>query len=59
MAEMREKYLALDEAIARYKGTPGALMPVLQEAQNIFGYVPEDVQKSLYLMWLQQEHLMI
>ncbi|MBE5768431.1 MAG: NADH-quinone oxidoreductase subunit NuoE [Clostridiales bacterium] len=47
MAEMREKYLALDEAIARYKGTPGALMPVLQEAQNIFGYVPEDVQKII------------
>ena len=47
MPEMREKYDALDAAIARHKGEPGALMPVLQEAQNIFGYVPQDVQQII------------
>ncbi len=47
MPELREKYVALDEAIARHKGEPGALMPVLQEAQNIFGYVPMDVQQII------------
>ena len=47
MPETKEKYVQLDEVIAKYKGTPGALMPVLQEAQNIFGYVPADVQKII------------
>ena len=47
MPEMREKYLALDAAIQRHKGEPGALMPVLQEAQNIFGYVPREVQQRI------------
>ena len=47
MPEMREKYDALDAAIARHKGEPGALMPVLQEAQNLFGYVPQDVQQII------------
>ena len=47
MPELKEKYAALDEAIARHKGEPGALMPVLQEAQNIFGYVPKDVQQLI------------
>ena len=44
---MAEKYEALRAAIAQHKGEPGALMPVLQAAQNIFGYVPEDVQKLI------------
>ena len=47
MPELKEKYVALDEVIARHKGEPGALMPVLQEAQNIFGYVPKDVQQII------------
>ena len=47
MPEMKEKYVQLDEVIAKHKGTPGALMPMLQEAQNIFGYVPMDVQQII------------
>lgn len=47
MPELRKKYLALDAAIQRHKGEPGALMPVLQEAQNIFGYVPQEVQQRI------------
>jgi NADH:ubiquinone oxidoreductase subunit E len=37
-----EELLArLDEVIAKYKEKPGALIPVLQLAQGIFGYLPE------------------
>ena len=43
----KEKYAQLEEAIARYKGERGAVMPVLQEAMNIFGYVPQDVQEMI------------
>ena len=39
-----EQKKKLAAAIGRYKNQPGAAMPVLQEAQNIFGYLPEDVQ---------------
>lgn len=34
----------LRQIIAQHKGTPGATMPVLQAAQEIFGYLPEEVQ---------------
>ncbi|MBQ1963067.1 MAG: NAD(P)H-dependent oxidoreductase subunit E, partial [Clostridia bacterium] len=34
----------LNAVIERYRGTPGALMPVLQEAQEIYGYLPIEVQ---------------
>lgn len=40
----REQEDALRAVIARYKGQPGATMPVLQAAQEIFGYLPEEVQ---------------
>lgn len=31
----------LDETIADYRNVPGALIPVLQIAQGLFGYLPE------------------
>ena len=34
----------LRAVIAEHKGQPGATMPVLQAAQEIFGYLPEEVQ---------------
>ena len=34
----------LRKVIAEHKGQPGATMPVLQAAQEIFGYLPEEVQ---------------
>ena len=40
-AEQEER---LRKVIAEYKGQPGATMPVLQAAQEIFGYLPEEVQ---------------
>ena len=39
-----EQELRLREIIAEPKGQPGATMPVLQAAQEIFGYLPEEVQ---------------
>lgn len=47
MPDLKEKYELLQAAIERHKEEPGALMPVLQEAQNIFGYVPLDVQEKI------------
>ncbi len=43
-AEQSEK---LQEVIAKYKGTEGALIPVLHEAQTIYGYLPYEVQKKI------------
>ncbi|MCQ2458137.1 MAG: NADH-quinone oxidoreductase subunit NuoE [Clostridia bacterium] len=47
MPDNKEKYAQLQESIAKHKGERGAVMPVLQEAQGIFGYVPEDVQQMI------------
>ena len=37
----------LDKIIAKYKDTRGALIPVLHEAQEIYGYLPMGVQKRI------------
>lgn len=37
----------LDAVITEYKGKPGALIPVLQLAQGIFGYLPEVALKHI------------
>ncbi len=47
MGENNEKYAQLRELIEAHKDQPGALMPVLQGAQNLFGCVSEDVQKII------------
>jgi NADH:ubiquinone oxidoreductase subunit E len=39
-----EQEAKLQDAIARHKEDPGAVMPVLQEAQEIYGYLPIEVQ---------------
>jgi NADH-quinone oxidoreductase subunit E len=38
---------ALDEVFARFEGQPGALIPVLQKAQEIYGYVPPEVLQGI------------
>jgi len=43
----QEKFAKLDEAIAKFKGTNGALMPVLHEGQHLFGFLPLEVQKHI------------
>ena len=47
MPDMKEKYELLNQVIEEFKDQPGALMPVMQKAQNIFGCVPMDVQKII------------
>ena len=47
MPDNKEKYAQLDASIAKHRGERGAVMPVLQEAMNIFGYVPQDVQEKI------------
>lgn len=39
-----EQMAALKSCIDEHRGEAGALMPVLHEAQNIFGYLPREVQ---------------
>lgn len=39
-----EQEKALREMIGQHKGQQGALMPVLQQAQEIYGYLPIEVQ---------------
>ena len=38
-----EKYQKLDEILQEYKGVQGGLIPVLHQAQLLFGYLPHDV----------------
>ena len=40
----KEQMEALLECIEEYSGDRGALMPVMHEAQNIYGYLPVEVQ---------------
>ena len=43
----KEQEEALLEVIAGLKDEPGALMPILQKAQDIYGYLPIEVQKII------------
>ena len=43
-AEQEEKLKAV---IASHRDVPGALMPVLQQAQDIYGYLPIEVQQMI------------
>ena len=42
-----EQENALRLLIEQHKGQPGALMPVMQGAQEIYGYLPIEVQKII------------
>ena len=43
----KDQEAKLLEVIAKYKGQKGALMPIMQEAQNIYGYLPIEVQRMI------------
>ena len=47
MPDNKEKFEQLNQVIEELKDQPGALMPVLQRAQGIFGCVSLDVQKAI------------
>ena len=42
-----EQDAQLRELMAEYRDVKGALMPVLQKAQGIYGYLPIEVQKKI------------
>ena len=42
-----ENFVKLDKIIEKYINTKGGLMPVLNDAQKIFGYLPIEVQKKI------------
>ena len=39
----KDRFAKVDEILAHYKGVKGALIPVLQEAQNAYGFLPKDI----------------
>lgn len=43
----KEQEEKLREVIAKHKGEDGAAIPVLHEAQDIYGYLPIEVQKII------------
>ncbi|ARN56860.1 complex I 24 kDa subunit family protein [Sedimentisphaera salicampi] len=45
----KELYPQLDQIIDRLKDEDGALIPVLQETQELFGYLPEGALKKVSL----------
>jgi NADH:ubiquinone oxidoreductase subunit E len=48
-ASEAELLARLDEVLEEYKEKPGALIPVLQIAQGIYGYLPETALKRISL----------
>ena len=45
--EQKEKAAKLQEIIEAYKDVEGALIPVLHEAQELYGYLPMEVQLQI------------
>ncbi len=41
------KFDQLNDIIASHKGQPGALIPVMHQAQDLFGYLSLEVQKTI------------
>jgi len=46
-ASEEELLARLDQVLAEYRDKPGALIPVLQIAQGIFGYLPESALRRI------------
>lgn len=46
-ATMKEKMEKLEHVLAEHKNQQGALMPVLHETQELFGFIPEEAQKKI------------
>ncbi|MEA4845729.1 MAG: NADH-quinone oxidoreductase subunit NuoE [Clostridiaceae bacterium] len=46
-AAMKEKMEKLEAIILQHKEQQGALIPILHETQELFGYIPEEAQKKI------------
>ena len=44
-----ELYSVLDDVLEEYRDKPGALIPVLQITQKMFGYLPVEALKKIAL----------
>jgi NADH:ubiquinone oxidoreductase subunit E len=44
-----EQLAKADAIIAKYKGKPGSLIPVLEDIQEAIGYLPKEIQKKVAL----------
>jgi len=47
MEEHKEKFVELKQVIDECKEKEGPLMPIMHKAQEIFGYLPEEVQEYI------------
>lgn len=45
--DKKKKYERLKQVMEEYKNSPGPLIQILHQAQNIFGYLPEKVQRLI------------
>lgn len=45
--QFKEKMEKLEHIIQKHKDIQGALMPILHETQELFGYLPEEAQKRI------------
>jgi len=43
----QEQWKRIDEIIARFRDKPGALIPVLEQVQEVSGYLPEVIQRRV------------
>jgi len=46
-AAMKENMEKLEDLILEHKDQKGALIPILHEAQELFGYIPEEAMKRI------------
>jgi len=46
-AAMKENMEKLEDVILEHKDQKGALIPILHEAQELFGYIPEEAMKRI------------
>lgn len=44
-----EQLAAVDKVIGHYRSMPGALIPVLEDVQEILGYIPKSIQRRIAL----------
>ena len=42
-----EKQKEFEKLLAKYKGAKGALIPLLQDSQEVFGYLPAEVMQQI------------
>lgn len=43
----KEHLEKLETIVVKYRGRPGSLIPTLQEAQNLIGFLPPDIQRKV------------